>query len=148
MEETSALRALGSVLRDLNRDLVRAGRRIAGVAPLPETETDIVRLVVRRPGVSPGQIAAELRMQPSNVSAALRHLTAAGLVTRESDPMDRRATRVRPTPQAVENARLMEEARAGLLHEALNDLAAEHQETLLHAIPSLRALENALRDRV
>ncbi|MDF5758343.1 hypothetical protein [Spongiactinospora sp. TRM90649] len=45
---------LGSALRDLNRDLVRASRRISGVDPLPETEADIIRLVVARPGLSPG----------------------------------------------------------------------------------------------
>ncbi|GAA3153054.1 MarR family transcriptional regulator [Planomonospora alba] len=146
MDDTLTLRSLGTVLRDLNRTLVRRGKRAAGIEPLPETEAGIVRLVVHRPGASPGQIAAELGMQPSNVSAALRRLAEAGLVTRESDPVDRRATRVLPTSRAVENARLLEEARAELLAAALDGLTAEHREALLRAIPSLGALERALRD--
>ncbi|WP_202638165.1 MarR family winged helix-turn-helix transcriptional regulator [Bailinhaonella thermotolerans] len=148
MENSSGLHALGAVLRDLNRDLLRAGRRAAAVEPLPESEADIVRLVVREPGVSPGQIAAELRMKPSNVSAGLRRLAEAGLVERVSDPADRRAARVLPTPLAVRNALLLERARAGLLEEALDTLPAAHRDALLRAIPALRALDTALRDRV
>ncbi|PZG50587.1 MarR family transcriptional regulator [Spongiactinospora gelatinilytica] len=146
MERNSDLLILGSALRDLTRDLMRTGRRVAGVAPLPETEVDIIKLVVHRPGMSPGRLAAELRIKPSNISAALRRLAAAGLVMRETDPADRRATRVLPTAQAIRNVHGVERARAALLDQALAALPAADRAAVLAAIPSLQALQAAVRE--
>ncbi|MER5184056.1 MarR family winged helix-turn-helix transcriptional regulator [Streptomyces sp. NPDC002896] len=143
----TSLREFTPALRDTARILLRAAEQRAGVHPLPPSEADMMRLIVRDPGVSPGRLATELLMKPSNVSAALRHLTEHGLVSRETDPADRRATRVLPTPQAVTNARRIEDTWAHLIDEVLDDLDPGDAQTLLHALPALRALEAALRAR-
>lgn len=147
MHRSSELRELAPVLRDLNRLLLRTGPRQAGIAPLPPSEADLLRLIVHQPGLSPGRLAAAMQMKPSNVSAALRHLAELGLVSRQVDPADRRSGRVLPTDRAVENARRIEDARARMLEEALGDLAPHQVEAILRAVPALRALERALHAR-
>ncbi|SEG55111.1 DNA-binding transcriptional regulator, MarR family [Thermomonospora echinospora] len=147
MDRHSALRELAPLLREISRTLLRVGPTRAGIDPLPASEADMLRLIVRSPGVSPGRLAAEMHMKPSNVSAALRHLTDLGLIVRETDPADRRTWRVLPTPRAVENARRIEDARARMLDEVLGELPPDHAEALLRAVPALQALERALRTR-
>ena len=39
---------------------------------LPGSELEVMRLLVRRPGLSVGDVARELGLQPSNASAAVR----------------------------------------------------------------------------
>ncbi|TYB68964.1 MarR family transcriptional regulator [Nonomuraea sp. PA05] len=147
VENSATLRDLPPVLRDVSRAVRRGAARERDVEPLPATEVELLRIIVHRPGVSPGRLAVETGMKPSNVSAALRHLSELGLVVRESDPDDRRAARLRPTAKALENARLIEEGRARFLDETLARLSDEHQEALVRAVPALRALERALRER-
>ncbi|MEW9551998.1 MarR family winged helix-turn-helix transcriptional regulator [Nonomuraea sp. NPDC050783] len=138
---------LPAVLRDVSRAVRRGAARDPGVEPLPASEVELLRIIVHRPGVSPGRLASEAGMKPSNVSAALRHLVERGLVSRESDPDDRRAARLRPTARALANARLIEESRSRFLTDTLATLPAEHREALVRAVPALRALAAALRDR-
>ena len=106
-----------------------------------------MRVIVREPGVSPGRLGTEMHMKPSNVSTALRRLAEQDVISRQSDPVDLRATRVLPTPPVVENARRIEDTWAHMLYEVLDDLDPDHAQVLLHALPALRALEAALRTR-
>jgi DNA-binding MarR family transcriptional regulator len=145
MDRDTALRQLAPVLLDCARALRRTGVRRAAVEELSPSEADTMRTVVRDPGVSPGLLAAELQMKPSNVSVMLRRLAELDLISRETDPGDRRAARVRPTAKAVDNARRIDSAWARLLDEVLADLAPEDADALLHAVPALQALEAALR---
>ncbi|GGX89854.1 MarR family winged helix-turn-helix transcriptional regulator [Streptomyces minutiscleroticus] len=147
MDRQTALRAFTPALREVTRTLLRTGAQCAGVDPLTATEADMLRLVVREPGLSPGRIAVEMHMKPSNVSAAIRHLTELGLVSRESDPADRRAARLVPTERAVDNTRRIEDAWACMIEDALGDLPADDAEALLRALPALRSLEAAVRAR-
>jgi DNA-binding MarR family transcriptional regulator len=88
-----------------------------------------------------------MHMKPGDVSTALRHLAEQDLISRECDPVDRRATRVLPTPRAVENARRIEDTWAHMPDEVLDDLDPDHAQALLQALSALRALEAALRTR-
>ena len=59
-------------------------RRIRAEAPtvegLPRAALTVLAAVVRRPGITPRDVATELHMTSSNVAAALRDLEAGGLV--------------------------------------------------------------------
>ncbi|MBE3015739.1 MarR family transcriptional regulator [Microbispora sp. NEAU-D428] len=147
MDRLAVLRDLMPALRDTSRTLLRTGVVRSGLEPLPASEADMIRAIVREPGVSPGRLAAELQMKPSNVSTALRHLAELGLVQRESDSADRRAGRVLPTPKAVAGSRRIEETWAKVLDEVLAELPDHQAQALLDAVPALRALERALRTR-
>ena len=115
-----------------------------GLEPLPPSEFEVMRLLVRRPGLSVGDVARELGLRPSNASAAIRGLLARGLVERRSDAHDARVSRLGPTRRAHEIRRRSEAAWGELLRERLRRLAAEDADRLLSCVDSLKALADEL----
>src|SRR5690349_20481776 len=82
----------------------------ASFDPLPPSELEVMRLLVRRPGLSVGEVARELGLRPSNASATIRGLLARGLLERRADKRDSRITRLAPTAKAQTIRRQREEA--------------------------------------
>jgi DNA-binding MarR family transcriptional regulator len=74
----------------------------------------VVRLLGRNPGMSAGQLAAELHLDPSTLTGILQRLESRRLVQREKDPADARRLRLsltkrgiafdEPTPGSIEAA--------------------------------------------
>ena len=116
----------------------------ADLEPLPTSELEVMRLLVRRPGLSVGDVARELGLQPSNASAAVRGLLARGLLERRADESDGRIARLAPTTQAQAIRRRREEAWGKLLRGQLTRLRAEDVASLLAAVEPLQALAAAL----
>jgi DNA-binding MarR family transcriptional regulator len=54
----------------------------------------VVRLLGRTPGMSAGQLAAELHLDPSTLTGILQRLESRRLVQREKDPADARRLRL------------------------------------------------------
>src|SRR3954452_20988714 len=95
-------RDLAVVLYDLAWLLPRTiGAEDAKRDPIPPTELEIMKLLVRRPGLSVTEIARELGLQPSNVSTAVRSLTDRGMVERRAHASDARVARLHPTRAAT-----------------------------------------------
>ena len=136
-ELTSPLYALARVLRLRGIDEADLGR-------LPPSEFEVLRYVLDVPGVSVGILAQDLGLHASNVSTTLRALTARKLVQRESDPADRRITRLTPTLAAVQGMALIEDAWADLFAGALARLDEDERAALTAATPALRALARTL----
>jgi DNA-binding MarR family transcriptional regulator len=112
----------------------------AGLEPLPPSELEVMRLLVRRPGLSVGDVARELGLRQSNASAAIRGLLARQLLERRTDERDSRVTRLAPTAKAQAVRRQREDAWGKLLRAQLARLPAEEVAQLLAAVESLRAL--------
>jgi DNA-binding MarR family transcriptional regulator len=136
---------LAVVLHDLAWLLPRTiGRESDPVHVLPASELEIMRLLVRRPGLSVNQTAAELRLRPANVSTALRALEARGLLERHRDPDDQRVVRLHPTDAAMAHRREQEGAWGRALEQTLVTMPKPDAARLLAAAPALRALAVAL----
>lgn len=116
----------------------------AGFEPLPPTELEVMRLLVRQPELSVGEVAQALGLQPSNASAAIRGLVARGLLERTPDESDGRISRLAPTAQAQAIRRQREAAWGELLRARLRRLPPEDAEQLLAAVDSLRSLATNL----
>ncbi len=112
----------------------------AGLDPLPASELEVMRLLVRAPELSVGEVARELGLQPSNASAAIRGLVARGLLERRPDSRDARISRLVPTAKAQAIRRQREAAWGELLRARLRRLAPEDVAVLLAAADPLRAL--------
>ena len=94
-------RDLAVVLHDLAWLLPRTvGLEAASRDPLPQSELEVMRLLVRRPGLSVNDVARELGLQASNASTAIRLLIARGALERRADLADGRVARLYPTPDA------------------------------------------------
>jgi DNA-binding MarR family transcriptional regulator len=107
-----------------------------------------MRLLVRRPGLSVNDTAAELGIAPPNISAAVRSLVARGELERRPDPVDRRVVRLHPTDAAMAGRRAQEEAWGRALDEVLSDVPAADRELLSAAVGPLGTLAEALSRRV
>jgi DNA-binding MarR family transcriptional regulator len=112
--------------------------------PLPASELEVLRLLVRAPGLSVGEVARELGIQPSNASAAIRGLLARGLLERRPDGRDGRIARLAPTKRAHEIRRQREGAWGELLRARLTQLPPEDAAQLLAAVHALRSLATNL----
>lgn len=112
----------------------------AGLDELPASELEVIRLVVRAPGLSVGEVAAELGLQPSNASATIRALIARGLLERKQDGRDGRISRLAPTARAQAIRRQREEAWGVLLRARLRRLQPEDAARLIDATDALQAL--------
>jgi DNA-binding MarR family transcriptional regulator len=104
------MRLMWAVDHALQRTSKQMNRAIGLTGP----QRLVVRLLGRQPGMSAGQLAAELHLDPSTLTGILQRLETRRLVQRERDPNDARRLRLsltnrgttfdEPTPGTIEAA--------------------------------------------
>ena len=128
--------------------LRRQGRRLGGgpvpAATLSGAQVELVRLVRRRPGVSVAEAAAELALAPNTVSTLVGQLAGANVLTRVSDPKDRRVARLTLTTPVRERVERWRDQRALATAEAIADLEASQRADLERAVPIIARLAATL----
>lgn len=94
--------SLGFLLTDLSRLFRQAFERVVGGAGLELTPGEIRALaqVARNSGARQAVLAELMGVEPMTLSAYLDRLEAHGLIARTTDPTDRRAKVISPTPAA------------------------------------------------
>ncbi|MFE5813483.1 MarR family winged helix-turn-helix transcriptional regulator [Streptomyces sp. NPDC056479] len=146
MEEETFPEELADALVGVQRLIRRRLRREMPAPPLRSAEVELLRLVAERPGIRISEAAKELYLAGNSVSTLVNQLARQGYLVRETDPADRRAARLLPTPAA--DARLGEwrKRRADLVRRQMSRLDEADRETLLAAVPALRRLAGTLRE--
>ncbi|GIH27677.1 hypothetical protein Aph01nite_59870 [Acrocarpospora phusangensis] len=123
-----ALGRLGRVLRQQNDD----GLSYALISLLLN--------VARNQPTTAGDLAASEGVSPPSVTRSLNRLFELGLISREQDSADRRATRIRLTNAGMlERARILR-SREVWLSGHLERLSAEELRALMDAVPVLERL--------
>jgi DNA-binding MarR family transcriptional regulator len=138
--------ALADTLAGLQR-LIRRRLRGGTTAPrLRGAEVDLLRLVVARPGIGVSEAAKDLYVAGNSVSTLVNQLVRDGYLVRETDPADRRAARLLPTPAA--DARLSDwrRRRAALVRRQVVRLDEADRAALEAALPALRKLAANLHE--
>ncbi|GAA3996968.1 MarR family winged helix-turn-helix transcriptional regulator [Streptomyces sp. NBC_01352] len=140
MEPETFPEELADALVGVQRLIRRRLRRDMPDPRLRGAEVELLRLVVDRPGIGISDAAKELYLAGNSVSTLVNQLSRQGYLVRETDPADRRAARLLPTPAA--EARLSEwrRRRADLVRRQVARLDAADREALYAAIPALREL--------
>ena len=138
------MRDLAVVIHDLSRRLRMRSLAMAQVGALTPTAVQVLDTVVKTPGLTVREIAAQNFLQRPNTSTALAELERSGLVIKEADPRDRRLVHIQPTPEAVAGIRRIEESWALLYAQALDDLPPEVLQLVSDAVPALQALDRQL----
>jgi DNA-binding MarR family transcriptional regulator len=128
--------------------LRRHGRRLGG-GPFPAgtlsgAQVEVVRLVRRRPGLSVAEAAAELALAPNTVSTLVGQLAEAQVLTRVTDPQDRRVARLALTAPAKERVERWRDQRAAATAGAIADLDLSERAALERAVPIISRLAAAL----
>jgi DNA-binding MarR family transcriptional regulator len=140
---TEVFRVVGRFRRQLRRS---AGRGFDS-ARLTESQSELLSLVGRQPGISVSAAAAELGLVPNTASTLVSKLVANGLLVRTAGETDRRVGQLRlaePTQQIVDASRA---ARRAMLAEVLGELGDDQIDSLTKGLEVLDTMTQLLQER-
>jgi DNA-binding MarR family transcriptional regulator len=109
-------------------------------ARLTPSQTSVLFTVVRRGPIGLAEVADIERINPTMLSRIVAELCNAGLISREPDPEDRRAARVRATAAGQRLRKRIHRERANALQRHVVTLDAGQRRALSDALPVLEAL--------
>jgi DNA-binding MarR family transcriptional regulator len=138
---------LFGVVGRFRRQLRRSTGRGFDSARLSESQTELLWLVGRRPGISVSAAAAELGLVPNTASTLVTKLVSAGLLLRTAGDSDRRVCQLRlaePAQQVVDASRA---TRRALLSEVIDELDDDQIEALTKGLEVLDTMTRKMRER-
>jgi DNA-binding MarR family transcriptional regulator len=105
----------------LDHALHRTSKRLKTTLGVTAPQRLVLRFLGRFPGVTAGQLARALHVDPGTLSASVRRLEARGLVERRRDPADTR----RVTLGLTRQGRAVDVPRPGTVEAAADSLLAD-----------------------
>ena len=135
---------LAKVLGRIGRGLRYHTRAQREALAITQSESELLRLLDRRPGIRVHDAAIELGIASNSVSTLVRQLARAGLLERTADPLDGRAACLRLSPAAAEWVTQLGNAREQSLERALATLDEEDRRQLEGALPAMARLAKAI----
>jgi DNA-binding MarR family transcriptional regulator len=146
MESGTFAEELADALVGVQRLIRRRLRSGLTVPRLRGAEVELLRLVEARPGIGVSDAAKELYLAGNSVSTLVNRLVRDGHLLRETDPVDRRAARLRLTEATQNRLRDWERRRAALVGRHVARLDEADREALRAALPALRKLAVTLHE--
>jgi DNA-binding MarR family transcriptional regulator len=140
---TEVFRVVGRFRRQLRRS---AGRSFDS-ARLTESQSELLWLVGRQPGISVSAAAAELGLVPNTASTLVSKLVAKGLLIRTAGETDRRVGQLRLVGTAQQIVDASRAARRALLAEVLNELDDNQIDSLTKGLEVLDTIAQRLQER-
>nr|BFD86774.1 hypothetical protein StreXyl84_61750 [Streptomyces sp. Xyl84] len=138
--------ALGGLLGPLRRAVLRATRSAEGLPDLPEAQIELLRALSSSPhGLSPGAVAARLRVAPSTVSNLVRTMSAARLVERVRPEHDQRSVVLTASRESLDLLERYDRASTAALTRVVEELPDVDRVALNGALPALDRLVAALQ---
>jgi DNA-binding MarR family transcriptional regulator len=131
----------------VRRTTRRAVRHAWATPPLPTAQSELLRLIARRPGLCVADAARELRLAPNTVSTLVGRLAEQDLLRRERSLPDGRSVRLTITDQARRHLEEWRDLRAELASEVLAAMPAEDRRALAGAVPAMIRLAGRMEDR-
>ncbi|MCC6318382.1 MAG: MarR family transcriptional regulator [Gemmatimonadaceae bacterium] len=137
--DSTAPQALGFLrsLWRLNHLLERQSRLMARELGVTFPQRTVIRLVGQRPGVSPGDLASYLHIDPGTLSTILRGLEQRGLIARGTDPDDRRRVQIRLTDAGHALESPSAETVEAVLARVLGDWSEDHKRTSIELMNAI-----------
>jgi DNA-binding MarR family transcriptional regulator len=100
-EAAEPLAGLPELLFEIADQLNLGAPTEAGLAELPASEIEVLRLVTLFPGCGVMFLSSRTKMHQANISATVRSLVGRNLVVKEPDERDRRAVRLYASSKAT-----------------------------------------------
>ncbi len=141
------LTELSGVVGRFRRQFRRSAGRGFDAARLTESQSELLLLVGRRPGISVSSAAAELGLVANTASTLVSKLVAKGLLVRTASETDRRVGRLRlagAAQQVVDSSRT---ARRAVLTEVLQELDDDQIQSLAKGLTILDTMTQRLHER-
>jgi DNA-binding MarR family transcriptional regulator len=111
---------------------------------LPMAQVEVLLSLADHSPARVSDLGERLHLAPSTASGLVAQLLRAGLVGRDVDPDDRRASVVTLTRAGRDELRRWSEAHVARLGDALDVLPERQRRAVLDAVPALSALATAL----
>jgi MarR family transcriptional regulator, organic hydroperoxide resistance regulator len=127
-------------LWQLNHALERLSSRMEKQLGVTAQQRLIIRCVGKFPGMTAGQLATMLRVDPGTVSASLKRLEDKGLLDRHSDPRDGRRTLLGLTGKGRKLDGPAKGTVEGVVDQLLSSVSSEDIATGLNLLEQLAAL--------
>lgn len=140
VEDTDQTARLRAVIGRLAR---RLRPTVAG-SQLTPTQTSVLFTIVRMGPLGLAEVAKTEGVNPTMLSRITAQLCKAGLISRESDPGDRRAAFVQATPAGRRMRERIHRERTAALGAHMETLDEQQQATLWAALPVLEELAEQL----
>ncbi|MEV7283568.1 MarR family winged helix-turn-helix transcriptional regulator [Streptomyces sp. NPDC093252] len=137
---------LADALVGVQRLIRRRVRAELPDARLRGAEVELLRLATSHPGVGISEAARKLGLAGNSVSTLVNQLVRDGWLVRETDPADRRAARLLPTPAAETRLADWRRRRADVVRRQVARLDEPDREALRAALPAMRRLTDTLRE--
>lgn len=144
---TDVAAELFGVVGRFRRQLRRSAGRGFDSSRLSESQSELLWLVGRRPGISVSAAAAELGLVPNTASTLVTKLVSGGLLVRTAGDSDRRVCQLRlaePAQQVVDASRA---TRRALLSEVIDELDDDQIEALTKGLEVLDTMTRRMRER-
>jgi DNA-binding MarR family transcriptional regulator len=135
---------LAKLLSRIGRGLRYRTRTAREALDVTQSESELLRLLERRPGIRVQDAALELGVASNSVSTLVRQLNRVGLIERTADPLDGRAACLRLTPAAMEWVVQIGNAREEAIDRALLALDESDRDLIEAAIPALKRFAKAI----
>jgi DNA-binding MarR family transcriptional regulator len=144
---TDPVTEMFGVVGRFRRQLRRSTGRGLDSTRLSESQSELLWLVGRQPGISVSAAAAELGLVPNTASTLVSKLVANGLLIRTVGETDRRVCQLRlaeRTQQIIDASRA---ARRALLSEVLGELDDNQIDSLTKGLEILDTMTRLLQER-
>lgn len=138
---------LFGVVGRFRRQLRRSAGRAFDSSRLSESQSELLWLVGRRPGISVSAAAAELGLVPNTASTLVTKLVAAGLLRRGAGETDRRVCQLQLAEPAQHILDASRAARRALLSDVLDELDTDQIESLTKGLEVLDTMTRMLQER-
>ena len=144
---TDPVTEMFGVVGRFRRQLRRSAGQGLDSTRLSESQSELLWLVGRQPGISVSAAAAELGLVPNTASTLVSKLVANGLLIRTVGETDRRVCQLRlaeRTQQIIDASRA---ARRALLSEVLGELDDDQIDSLTKGLEILDTMTRLLQER-
>ncbi len=138
---------LSRVVGRFRRQLRRSAERGLDSARLTESQSELLWLVGRRPGISVSAAAAELGLVANTASTLVSKLVAKGFLVRTADESDRRVGQLSLAAAAQQHVDTSRAARRELLSDVLSELGDDQIESLTKGLAVLETMTRRLQER-
>ena len=135
------------VVGRFRRQLRRSAERHFDSARLTESQSELLWLVARQPGISVSAAAAELGLVPNTASTLVSKLVSRGFLIRSADETDRRVGQLRLAGAAQQIVDASRAARGAMLADVLNELGDDQIEALTKGLAVLDTMTRRLQER-
>lgn len=138
---------LSRVVGRFRRQLRRSAERDFDSARLTESQSELLWLVGRQPGISVSAAAAELGLVANTASTLVSKLVAKGFLVRTADETDRRVGQLWLAGSAQQHVDTSHAARRALLAGVLKELGDDQIESLTKGLAVLETMTRRLQER-